>query len=51
MKYEDAIREFEEECREIADQCEEEGYLAHGSNYELRAEQLWDRFYKPYIDD
>ena len=30
--------DFEEECEEIAFQCELEGYPAHGSNYELRCE-------------
>jgi hypothetical protein len=25
-----------EECRDIAEQCEAEGYPAHGSNYDLR---------------
>lgn len=36
----DAICELEQqyinECQEIAEQCEAEGYPANGSNYELR---------------
>ena len=27
---------YQEECEEIAEQCEAEGYPANGSNYELR---------------
>ena len=27
---------YQEECQEIAEQCEAEGYPANGSNYELR---------------
>lgn len=37
--------QYKEECREIADQCEAEGYPAHGSNYGLRCEaarELYD---------
>lgn len=36
---------FEEECEEIADECEAEGYPANGSNYDLRcavARQWYD---------
>ena len=29
-------RAYLEECRDIAEQCEAEGYPAHGSNYDLR---------------
>lgn len=29
---------YQEECQEIAEQCEAEGYPANGSNYELRCE-------------
>lgn len=31
-------KEYASECASIAEQCEEEGYPAHGSNYELRCE-------------
>lgn len=38
----DKICELEQqyinECKEIAEQCEAEGYPANGSNYELRCE-------------
>ena len=27
---------YQDECQEIAEQCEAEGYPANGSNYELR---------------
>lgn len=36
--------QFEEECEEIALQCEEEGYPSHGSNYELRVEKLMESY-------
>lgn len=29
---------YQEECEEIAEQCEAEGYQSNGSNYELRCE-------------
>ncbi len=29
---------YQEECQEIAEQCEAEGYPSHGDNYELRCE-------------
>lgn len=31
-------KQYREECKEIAEQCEAEGYPANGSNYELRCE-------------
>lgn len=34
------MKEFQEACEEIARECEAEGYLAYGSNYELRVEAL-----------
>lgn len=36
--------EFLVECDEIAEQCEAEGYPSHGSNYELRVEQLKESY-------
>lgn len=33
-------REYQEECEGIAKQCVAEGYPSHGSNYELRCENL-----------
>lgn len=29
---------YQDECQEIAEQCEAEGYPSNGSNYELRCE-------------
>lgn len=29
---------YQDECHEIAEQCEAEGYPSNGSNYELRCE-------------
>lgn len=29
-------QQYRDECKEIAEQCEAEGYPANGSNYELR---------------
>lgn len=31
-------KQYREECQEIAEQCEAEGYPSNGSNYELRCE-------------
>lgn len=38
------------ECEEIAEQCEAEGYPAHGSNYDLRVEAL-EEFYPELFGD
>lgn len=35
---------FKEECREISEQCEREGYPSHGSNYELRCGNARDYY-------
>lgn len=32
--------EYLEECEKIAQDCEEEGYPSHGSNYDLRVAEL-----------
>ena len=32
--------QYAEECEEIAEQCEAEGYPSHGSNYDLRCESI-----------
>ena len=37
---------YQEECQEIAEQCEAEGYPSNGSNYELRCENA-----KAYYDE
>ena len=38
--YEEAVKQYKEECEEIAIQCEEEGYPSNGSNYDLRVAAL-----------
>lgn len=38
--------EYALECEEIANQCVEEGYPSHGSNYDLRCESA-----RCYYDD
>lgn len=40
--------EYAQECEEIADQCAEEGYPSHGSNYDLRCENT-RRYYDEQI--
>lgn len=44
-EYELLMKEFKKECEEIALDCENEGYPAHGSNYELRVSQLRESDY------
>lgn len=39
------INAYRAECREIAEQCEAEGYPSHGSNYDLRTDGLWENWY------
>lgn len=46
---EELFTQFKEECKEIAEQCEEEGYPNHGSNYDLRCENVWDDYYGPAV--
>lgn len=41
-EYNKARALYEQWCEEVAEQCEEEGYPSHGSNYELRIEGLWE---------
>lgn len=41
----DLWREYEDQCEDIADMCEEEGYPRYGSNYELRCSDL-RKYYK-----
>lgn len=45
--YEEALKEYNEECARIAEDCAAEGYPDHGSNYELRIEEL--RYWYPEI--
>ena len=41
---------YQEECQEIAEQCEAEGYPSNGSNYELRCENA-RKYYDEQIAD
>lgn len=41
---------YQDECQEIAEQCEAEGYPSNGSNYELRCENA-RKYYKEQIAD
>lgn len=38
-------KEFDKECDAIAEECASEGYPSHGSNYELRVEDLMKQPY------
>lgn len=41
-------RDFDDECYEIAEECEAEGYPRMGSNYDLRVSALMeDEYYAP----
>lgn len=40
---------YNKECEEIALGCEEEGYPAHGTNYELRCEAAY-KWYEEQIE-
>lgn len=40
---------YQDECQEIAEQCEAEGYPANGSNYELRCENT-RKYYDEQIE-
>lgn len=42
-------KQYREECQEIAEQCEAEGYPANGSNYELRCENA-RKYYDEQIE-
>lgn len=49
--YEEAWKEYQEECARIAEDCAEEGYPDHGSNYELRIEELRDWYPEIFGDE
>lgn len=52
--YEEALAEYIAECDSISDQCIEEGYPSHGSNYELRVEAIqpdYPELFDPYYYD
>lgn len=46
MKSEQILQNYYAECEAISEGCVAEGYPSHGSNYELRCQQLWDEFYE-----
>ena len=48
MNYDEIDKMYSEDCAEISAQCEEEGYPSHGSNYELRCENLGESYYQCY---
>lgn len=43
-------KQYREECEEIAEECENEGYPSNGSNYELRCENA-RKYYDEQIAD
>ena len=45
-----ARRMFEDDCEDIAEQCEQEGYPSHGSNYDLRVSNLQKEYQEEYPD-
>lgn len=45
-----ARRMFKEDCEDIAEQCEKEGYPSHGSNYDLRVDNLIKQYQEEYPD-
>ena len=52
--YDEALSQYIAECDIIADQCSEEGYPSHGSNYELRVEAIqadYPEIFDPYYYD
>lgn len=42
-------QQYRNECQEIAEQCEAEGYPANGSNYELRCSEA-RKYYDEQIE-
>ena len=45
----DLEQQYQDECQEIAEQCEAEGYPANGSNYELRCSEA-RKYYDEQIE-
>lgn len=50
MNLDDLYKDYLAECDAIAEQCVAEGYPSHGSNYELRVEQLKE-YYPELFDE
>lgn len=45
----DLEQQYRDECKEIAEQCEAEGYPSNGSNYELRCSEA-RKYYDEQIE-
>ena len=45
MTKQEILNAYYNELAEIAAECTAEGYPSHGSNYELRTENLWRDYY------
>ena len=43
------LEQYDRECEDIAEMCEEEGYPGKGANYELRCSQAWTEYYLPSL--
>lgn len=41
---------YQDECQEIAEQCEAEGYPTNGSNYELRCSEARKYYNEQFAD-
>lgn len=50
-EYDKLYAEYEAACERIAEECEEEGYPSHGSNYELRVERLRESYPELFEED
>ena len=49
-KIQELKNQYMEACEDIAIRCEEEGYPANGSNYDLRCSSLWESSYQDEIE-
>lgn len=50
-EYDKLWQEYTEEYDRIAEECEEEGYPSHGSNYEMRVERLRESYPELFEED
>ena len=48
MTREEMMAEIRQELQEISEQCVREGYPSHGSNYDLRAQAVYDWYQEAY---
>lgn len=57
MKLDDLLASFDDDVRELEEECEREGYPSRGSNFDLRYEQLVKQYHErekycsDYIDE